>query len=331
MTQANHVKDVPYGVTYNFAAGFIDTPVEFREKILSISTDQLRNFSYKNKVKNGFYFGVIENEEERQQIDKLQELMEKKEFKTRDSCLPVFNTFKSYDDRLKQLRKAKPFDKIDGGRNMIHISKTNEKQLLEYSNVLGSIIRDKIAADLDFSSLSLERRCTRSSKRILPIILTLLETESAIRDDKGELACVPDQLIHCDVNSDDKGLDRADSYIGILATQKGFTELRVVPRSHLMKKQSSYRMPEFVYRVQLPQYYYFVGHPFLLHSGCGSLMRNTRLHFYYGLSQKSQSETAFIDWQLSSTDDKMRKLRAAREAAVGTAANKRKLALIGIS
>jgi hypothetical protein len=68
--------------------------------------------------------GVVKGEEERKQIDILQDLMEREEFKARDSYEPVFNTFISNDKRMKEMSKENSNVKIDGGRNMIHISKT---------------------------------------------------------------------------------------------------------------------------------------------------------------------------------------------------------------
>ena len=328
MENLNNIKNLPRGVTYNFAAGFIGESVVLPEKIVTLNRHQLKHFSSKNYGKNGFYIGCVKNDEERKKIDVLQGLMEREAFKTRNSCLPVFNTLSSNDDRMKKLG-AKRFAncKIDGGRNMIHISSTKEKQLVEHATTVGFILRDKIASDLNLSNL--ERRSSRSKSS--PMVLTLLETEPAVRDNEGDIVRVPDQLIHCDVDPDDISLDRPDSFIGVLATQKeGFTELRVVPRSHLLRKQAQYMMPQYIYRLQLPQYYYFVGHPFLLHSGCGSLLRNTRLHFYHGLSVESQSKTFFIKWELSSVHDEMKKVRATMGEAFKTAAKKRKLALIGL-
>lgn len=334
MDISKNIKNLPEGITYNHAAGFVADTKKFQERILTLNKSQLRHFGPSNYKKNGFYVGVVKGEEERKQIDIVQDLMEREEFKARDSYEPVFNTFISNDKRMKEMSKENSNVKIDGGRNMIHISKTKEEQLVNHSNIVGNIMRKQISSDLDLTSLLSERKSTRSeaSKGILPMILTLLETEAAVSDDEGRKHIVPDQLIHCDVDSDDKSLDRLESYIGILATQKEvFTELRVIPHSHLLKDKRSkttYKMPKFIYRVQLPQYYYFVGHPFLLHSGCGSVLRNTRFHFYHGLSRKSQSSTVFVDFELTCVKAEMKKVRATTAETSQTMVKKRKLHLL---
>ena len=141
-----------------------------------------------------------------------------------------------------------------------------------------------------------------------------------MKDDNGVDVLVPDQIMHCDVNPDDNSLDVDEAFIGIVATQKGITELRVLAERRQLGRQSIYKMPQLVYRIQLPQYLYFVGHPFLIHGGCGSLSRNTRLHFYYGLSEDTQSKTFFVDWEL---EDVAVKMKCMREE--GSAAGKREL------
>jgi hypothetical protein len=171
-----------------------------------------------------------------------------------------------------------------------------EKELVKQSVLVGEIIQRMIAEDLH---LSLDE--TKKTQ----MVLTLLETEGPEKGDP-----VPDQLMHCDVNTDDSTLDAKDAFIGILACQIGLTEIRVLPRSHVIAKSDSYSVPEYIYRVQLPQYHYLVGHPFLIHGGCGSLHRNTRLHFYHGLSEDSQSKTFFVPWRVSDRTERLKLMRA---------------------
>jgi len=214
--------------------------------------------------------------------------------------------------------------KIDSGRNMIHISCTNETELVNQSTRVGEMIQNQIALDLGLK----ETIRTRGNSRT-PMVLTLLETEPAVKDELGNDVLVPDQLVHCDVDSNDKSLDSEDAYIGLLATQNGYTELRVLRGSHLLAKTATLKMPKFIYRLQLPQYFYFVGHPFLLHSGCGSVLRNTRMHFYHGLSQDSQSQTYFVKWEFSDLSASMEAIRNSKNKWKGS--KKRKLALIGVA
>ena len=298
-------------VTYNQSAGFVGVnkkknEQDIRERILELTDFQRHQFSAKNYEIYGFYIGWIEDEEDRIQIDVLQQQMLKEPFKTRNSYLQVFNTLSSEDRRAKQLRKRRG-SRVDGGRNMIHISNTTEVDLKEQANIVGNIVRSKISQDLN---LTAERN---------QMVLTLLETESSVQGD-----CVPDQLMHCDVDSDDSSLDVFDAFIGILATQMGVTELRVLPRSHRIKKSASYKLPEFIYRVQLPRYYFLVGHPFLIHGGCGCMWRNTRLHFYHGLSEDSQSKTFFVKWEVKDISDKMKKMRCTASKVNKTYGTKRK-------
>jgi hypothetical protein len=205
---------------------------------------------------------------------------------------------------------------------MIHISSTKEKQLVKHARLVGELVKNRIALDLGLvEGISTDAQGNRTT----PMVLTLLETEPAV----GNIR-VPDQLFHCDVNPDDESLNRSDAYIGVLATQSGHTELRVLHGSHLLKLSATYTIPEFVYRIQLPQYFFFVGHPFLMHSGCGTILRNTRLHFYHGLSQNSQSNTYFVNWTLGTASAKMQIVRNHATVKVKIITKKRKLAMIGI-
>jgi hypothetical protein len=320
------IKRLPKGVTHNVAAGYIGDVISIPEKLLTLSKSQLRHFSCRNFKLNGFYIGCIKERNENQQIDALQRLMEREEFKQRDSCLPVFNTMSSNDNRRKLMLKSNRFAhcKMDSGRNMIHVSCTKETELVNKATSVGDMIHDHIALDLGLTETITTRGNSGNA-----MVLTLLETEPAVKDELGNDVLVPDQLVHCDVDSNDKSLDSPDAYIGILATQMGYTELRVLHGSHTLTKTATLEMPHFIYRLQLPQYFYFVGHPFLLHSGCGSVLRNTRIHFYHGLSQESQSQTFFIKWQLSDLSTTMETLRRSRKGRLG--AQKRKRALIGIA
>jgi hypothetical protein len=323
MENPNQFKNIPKGITHNAAAGFIADNVPIPEKPLVLTKQQLQKFNFKNYSINGFYIGNVQNETEHRQIDILQSLMARESFENRQSCLHVFNSMSEDDTRRRKLLSKKEFAnyKIDRGRNMIHISNTKERQLVKHARLVGEIVKHRIALDLGLEeAINIDAKGTNT-----PMVLTLLETEPAVGDIR-----VPDQLFHCDVNPNDKSLDRPDAYIGVLATQTGFTELRILCGSHLLTWSDTYKIPEFVYRIQLPQYFYFVGHPFLMHSGCSSLLRNTRLHFYHGLSQNSQSTTYFVKWKLSTSSAKLIKARLIATEKINRNAKKRKLALIGI-
>ena len=315
-------KNLPKGITYNAAAGFVADNVPIPEKPLVLTRQQLLKFSFKNYSTNGFYIGNVQDEGERRQIDILQSQMAQKSFETRDSCLHVFNSMSEDDIRRRKLLSGTIFAnyKIDRGRNMIHISNTKEKKLVKQTRIVGDLVQNRITLDL-----GLVEEITIGTNNNTPMVLTLLETEPAVDDVR-----VPDQLFYCDVNPNDKTLDRIDAYIGVLATQTGHTELRILSGSHLLNWSETYTVPEFVYRLQLPQYFFFVGHPFLMHSGCSSLLRNNRMHFYHGLSQDSQSTTYFVKWKLSTASAKMKKVRLFATETINRNAKKRKLALIGI-
>ena len=149
---------------------------------------------------------------------------------------------------------------------MIHISNTTEVDLKEQANIVGNIVRSKISQDLN---LTAERN---------QMVLTLLETESSVHGD-----CVPDQLMHCDVDSDDSSLDVFDAFIGILATQIGVTELRVLPRSHRIKKSVKYNTR--VYLQSSASKILFLGWPSLSHSW--------RMWMYV-----EKYEASFLPWAL---------------------------------
>ena len=134
-------------VTYNQSAGFVGVnkkknEQDIRERILELTDFQRHQFSAKNYEIYGFYIGWIEDEEDRIQIDVLQQQMLKEPFKTRNSYLQVFNTLSSEDRRAKQLRKRRG-SRVDGGRNMIHISNTTEVDLKEQANM------DKLEEEAD--------------------------------------------------------------------------------------------------------------------------------------------------------------------------------------
>ena len=208
-------------------------------------------------------------------------------------------------------------ERVDCGRNMIHISKTKELELKKQSLSVGSMLQRLISKDLNLDSAL--KKCSSTRKKN-QMVLTVLETVQSEETD-----AIPDQLLHSDVNPADSTLDAIDAFIGILATQSGMTELRVVlPRSHSKKEANAYHLPEFIYRIQLPRYYYLVGHPFLIHGGCGSLNRNTRLHFYHGLSQDSQSQTFFVPWKVKDTTEKLIQMRANAVRVRKLKANNRK-------
>jgi len=297
MGKRKAIKTLPKEVTYNKAAGFVSVnkiEQEIEQKLLVLTPFQAYQFSAKHYKDNGFYIASVKDSNDKNEIDVLQQQMRKETFSTRNGNLPVFNTFSNEDPRLIELKRSEK--RVDMGRNMIHISATKEKELVKQSVLVGEIIQRMIAEDLH---LSLDE--TKKTQ----MVLTLLETEGPEKGDP-----VPDQLMHCDVNTDDSTLDAKDAFIGILACQIGLTEIRVLPRSHVIAKSDSYSVPEYIYRVQLPQYHYLVGHPFLIHGGCGSLHRNTRLHFYHGLSEDSQSKTFFVPWRVSDRTERLKLMRA---------------------
>jgi len=322
-----NVKKIPKNVHWNLVSGLVGDTNKLPETVLTINSRQhLYNFSYQFYKVNGFYIGYVDDASDRKQIDILQDYLAIENFSSRDSCVPVFNTFPSYDKRLKQL-KAKRFvnSRIDRGRNMIHISCTKEKLLKQQSLKVGALLQRKIAKDLHWSS-SITSTCSENFHD--QMVLTLLETEASVKDHNGFDVFVPDQLMHCDVDCNDATLNNDGSFIGILATQMGFTELRVLKGSHLIN-HSTYKTPESIKRILIPQYYYFVGHPFLIHGGCGSLLRNTRFHFYHGLSEESQSRTYFPQWELQSVAERLKTASvAASKAATAKRNKKRKLGLL---
>lgn len=118
------------------------------------------------------------------------------------------------------------------------------------------------------------------------------------------------------------------SFIGILATVN--FSYSIAGSTH-ESNISTYEIPVFIYRVQLPQYCFFVGHPFLVHGGCGSALINRRLHFYHGLSQESQSNTCFPKWKVLDIADKMTQMRRAAQKKSKTTTKKRKEAMRAIA
>lgn len=177
------IKNLPKNVTHNISAGYIGNVIPLLpEKLLTLSKYQLWHFSYRHFKSNGFYIGCIKDTNSRQQIDTLQSLMDLKEFKKRDSCLSVFNTMSANDKRRRQMLQNNRFAncKIDSGRNMIHISCTNETELVNQSTRVGEMIQNQIALDLGLK----ETIRTRGNSRT-PMVLTLLETEPAVKDELG--------------------------------------------------------------------------------------------------------------------------------------------------
>jgi len=315
------MKNLHKDVTFNKSAGFVSVNKierEIAERPLVPNSSQLYKFSAKYYSENGFYISCVSNSDERREIDLLQDNLQKETFATRNSNLPVFNSFSNEDPRAIKLRKnCRRGERVDGGRNMIHISLTTDTNLKKQSILVGNIVERMIAEDLHLDLTSLKGSGNESKTN--QMVLTVLETEGPIGGDS-----VPDQLMHCDVDTDDSTLDAKDAFIGILATQSGATELRVLPRSHRITKSGSYNLPTFIYRVQLPQYFYLVGHPFLIHGGCGSGHRNTRIHFYHGLSEDSQSKTFFVPWEVKDTTKQFNLMRSNSEKVRKAKANKRK-------
>jgi len=86
------------------------------------------------------------------------------------------------DKRRRQMLQNNRFAncKIDSGRNMIHISCTNETELVNQSTRVGEMIQNQIALDLGLK----ETIRTRGNSRT-PMVLTLLETEPAVKDELG--------------------------------------------------------------------------------------------------------------------------------------------------
>jgi len=80
-------------------------------------------------------------------------------------------------------------------------------------------------------------------------------------------------------------------FIGLLALQETVTKIRVCPGTH----RNFERKLEFLKEVQLNQYQYFVGHPYLVHSGCSSTEYNLRLHFYHGYPPEIADSTVLVD------------------------------------
>ena len=100
--------------------------------------------------------------------------------------------------------------------------------------------------------------------------------------------------MHADVVEDSKVPITRGMFIGLLALQDG-TCIRVLTGSH----DPGHPEVKHIHKVTLSRFQYFVGHPLLVHGGCGSsILRNLRLHFYNGLPEDSILHTSFVKFRL---------------------------------
>ena len=98
-------------------------------------------------------------------------------------------------------------------------------------------------------------------------------------------------------------MDRADTnfgkthqLIGLLAIHaSGKTRIRVCDGTHI----NNGKKPTRITIVELDKYQYFIGHPFILHSGFGGVEYNVRLHFYHGFPPKVAEQTDHVPDQES--------------------------------
>ena len=109
---------------------------------------------------------------------------------------------------------------------------------------------------------------------------------------------MPAQLLHRDVCNSDHQYSAPYMFIGLVAMEEGVTKMRACAYSHNVFK---HHKPEHLSEVQLDKYQYFVGHPFLIHSGCSSSKYNLRLHFYHGYPDSVGSQTELVDEESLST------------------------------
>jgi len=117
---------------------------------------------------------------------------------------------------------------------------------------------------------------------------------------------IPHQLLHADVDSNNPELGKKHMWIGILGLEDE-SYIRVLKHSHIKERTSNdtrrkkkRRMgTTSINAIRYEKYKYFVGHPFLVHGGFGSLPeRGLRLHGYYGFPASVRLETHLVDWSL---------------------------------
>jgi hypothetical protein len=76
-------------------------------------------------------------------------------------------------------------------------------------------------------------------------------------------------------------------FIGLLAMEPSTTTIRVCSGTHCGGPMKAIK------KIHLAQYQFFVGHPNLIHGGCGATKRNIRLHFYNGISKEQVEQTYY--------------------------------------
>jgi hypothetical protein len=269
---------------------------EFPYYDLADSVHWRNNFSVRNFKSNGLYVGTVHNASLRKEIDKLHDNASRVFDQHRNLVTTVFNTMKLDDPRRNELLDEKYLPApIDRGRNMLIVSKLLKKEV-EFQNSCTDIatsVRDLILSDL---------KNTNKHK----MVLTLLETEAPTMNVKSQLPEeIADQMMHTDVNSKDPRLDKDHMFIGLLATQQGPTQIRVVLKSHVRH----FGLAKRVHLVTLGRYDYFVAHPKLIHGGCGCRERNVRLHFYHGLPKQASDQTFYVDWGLFQSNEQLASAR----------------------
>jgi len=277
----------------NPAAGLVQLSAYDDYPVLTISGADCPPKFYN---RDGFYIGNITCPQERIQIDMLydQLTMEGNKIGNNNLSSPVFNTMPVAQQQLlrKYQRANKWNGRVDEGRNMLLVSKlraniSEEKQIRQLSEYVGECIKESVKKDLHLD-IPVE---TENSG----MVLTLLETQPPVTIHKrtkdngmqtiyGE---VPNQILHSDVQYQHREINKPYMFIGLLALTEGTTKIRLTVGSHKCRKPTSFTI------VELEKYQYFVGHPFLIHSGCGTSSYNIRLHFYHGLPPSVADETSY--------------------------------------
>lgn len=275
----------------NATSGYVleSTEPAFPEILLDTSSHDsiMTIYSYKNYCINGWFLASINDPRHIMAVDNLQKALKDLSFKNDKGFSVVFNTIRT-DDPIRGILNSDEFGfkKIDCGRNMILVNKSINNSLKNLAERVGQVIRT-VLSQIIGTDLSEQ------------LVLTFLETEEPRRNIlMGSMDNVPDQLLHSDVQKISMH-DTKNMYIGILATQNGPTQLRVLTASHddgCNKTTSSQ-----LHRLVMTQYQIWVGHPQIIHGGCSSCHRNTRLHFYYDLPKNASKYTHYLKTEL---DDK---------------------------